>query len=255
MTIFFVLFWGLAEYFISRVSAVSRVLVRVFFSRSNIATLYLWFIFSVFGAQGVVALFINEEGHYILPRWPSTTHKRAGVWCCFGHLYRRIYADRKLPSPLLPHSLLTFLLLEGSYSNQIHYNASHSKATSLSLAIQYIHALLSHTLTGKRVSTGVVTTTGAYYLWSMATAHVFDLAYSIALAFCHQTNYYKKGPICLGPYMTRLARHFGLFNTLEMSSTLTLVGQMSPQGISSLIHMRMIERRRGVDPPILTSSF
>ncbi|PPR99705.1 hypothetical protein GOBAR_AA20963 [Gossypium barbadense] len=33
------------------------------------------------------------------------------------------------------------------------------------------------------------------------------------------------------------------------ASSLTLIGQMSPQGISTMFHMRMIERRRGFDPP------
>ncbi|KAK5838942.1 hypothetical protein PVK06_007690 [Gossypium arboreum] len=84
---------------------------------------------------------------------------------------------------------------------------------------------------------------------SMVTGHIFGLAYFIALAFHHQTNRNRKGLICLGPYVTRLARHFGLFDTLEMSSTLTLVVQMFPQGISSMIHMRMIERCHGFDPP------
>ena len=33
------------------------------------------------------------------------------------------------------------------------------------------------------MSTGVVNTTDEYYLWSMATGYIFDLAYFIALAF------------------------------------------------------------------------
>ncbi|PPS05597.1 hypothetical protein GOBAR_AA15050 [Gossypium barbadense] len=113
--------------------------------------------------------------------------------------------------------------------------------TSLSPALRYIHALLAHALTGRRESTGVVSTTDAYYLWSMATGHIFDLAYFIALVFHHQTDHHRKGPIFLGPYETRLARHFGLLDKIEQSSTLTLIGQMSPQGISSMIHMRMIK--------------
>ncbi|PPS01263.1 hypothetical protein GOBAR_AA19402 [Gossypium barbadense] len=35
----------------------------------------------------------------------------------------------------------------------------------------------------------------------------------------------------------------------EQSSSLTFIGQMSPHGIQSMLHMRMIERRRGFDPP------
>ncbi|PPR85348.1 hypothetical protein GOBAR_AA35343 [Gossypium barbadense] len=107
-------------------------------------------------------------------------------------------------------------------TSQIRYDASHLKATSLSPTLRYIHVLLAHTLTGNRERTGVVSTTDTYCLWSMATGHICDLAYFIALAFRHQTDRHRKGPIYLGPYVTRLARHFGLFNTPEMSSTLTL---------------------------------
>ncbi|PPS20318.1 hypothetical protein GOBAR_AA00252 [Gossypium barbadense] len=105
-------------------------------------------------------------------------------------------------------------------ASQICYDVICSKATSLSLALRYIHALLAHMLTGRRESTGVINTIDAYYLWSMVTGHIFDLAYFIALAFRHQTDCHRRGPICLGPY-----------------------------GISSMIHMRVIKRHRGFDPP------
>ncbi|KAK5826298.1 hypothetical protein PVK06_021215 [Gossypium arboreum] len=103
------------------------------------------------------------------------------------------------------------------------YDASRSKATSLPLALRYIHAILAHTLTGRRGSTDVVSTTGAYFLWSMATSHVFDLAYFIALAFRHQKDRHRRDSIFLGLYVTRLARHFSFFDTPEMSSTLILI--------------------------------
>ncbi|PPS13027.1 hypothetical protein GOBAR_AA07615 [Gossypium barbadense] len=48
--------------------------------------------------------------------------------------------------------------------------------------------------------------------------------------------------------MTRLDRHFGLLNTSAQSSLLTLMCQMSPQGISSMLHMRIIESRHEFDP-------
>ncbi|KAK5786880.1 hypothetical protein PVK06_041527 [Gossypium arboreum] len=127
-------------------------------------------------------------------------------------------------------------------ASQTLYNASHSKATSLSLTLRYILAVLAHTLTGQRESTGVVSTHGTYFLWSMVHGHIFDLAYFIALAFYHQNDRHRKGPIYLGPYVTRLARHFNLIDTLKQSSTLTLVSLMSSQGISNMIHIWMIER-------------
>ncbi|PPR93058.1 hypothetical protein GOBAR_AA27615 [Gossypium barbadense] len=104
-------------------------------------------------------------------------------------------------------------------------------------------------LIGRRESTSVVTTHGAYCLWCMANAHVTDLAYFIAFAIFHQTERHRKGVISIGPYMTCLARHFGLLNTAAQSSALTLIGQMSPEGIMTMIHMRMIERQHETDPP------
>ncbi|PPS02337.1 hypothetical protein GOBAR_AA18323 [Gossypium barbadense] len=83
----------------------------------------------------------------------------------------------------------------------------------------------------------------------MSQGHVIDLAYFIALAIQHQTERHRKGVISIGPYVTRLARHFGLLNTSAQESSFTLIVQMSPQGISSMLSMRMIERRRGTYPP------
>ncbi|PPS16527.1 hypothetical protein GOBAR_AA04055 [Gossypium barbadense] len=69
----------------------------------------------------------------------------------------------------------------------------------------------------------------------MENGHVLDLAYFIALAIHHQTERHRRGVISIGPYITRLVRHFGLLNTAAQSSSLTLIGQMSPQGISSML--------------------
>ncbi|KAK5833401.1 hypothetical protein PVK06_017226 [Gossypium arboreum] len=64
----------------------------------------------------------------------------------------------------------------------------------------------------------------------------------------HQMERHMKGVISIGPYVTRLARHFGLLDTVAQESSLTLIGQMSPQGISSMLSMRMTERCRGTYP-------
>ncbi|PPR84560.1 hypothetical protein GOBAR_AA36152 [Gossypium barbadense] len=95
----------------------------------------------------------------------------------------------------------------------------------------------------------IINTHDAYFLWCMSHGHVIDLAYFIALASQHQTERHRKVVISIGPYVTRLARHFELFSTAAQESSLTLIGQMSPQGISSILSMRMIERRRGTYPP------
>ncbi|KAK5838837.1 hypothetical protein PVK06_007579 [Gossypium arboreum] len=60
---------------------------------------------------------------------------------------------------------------------------------------------------------------------------------------------HRRGAISIGSYVIRLDRHFGLLNTAAQSSSLTLIGQMSLQGISSMLHMRMIEKCQGTHPP------
>ncbi|KAK5784998.1 hypothetical protein PVK06_039539 [Gossypium arboreum] len=129
------------------------------------------------------------------------------------------------------------------------YNTSRSKASALPPSLRYLHVILAHTITGRRESTGVVNTHDVYFLWCMSHGHVIDLAYFIALAIQHQTERHRKGVISIGRYVTRLARHFGLLSIAAQESSLTLIGQMSPQGISSMLSMRMIEKRRGTYPP------
>ncbi|PPS01973.1 hypothetical protein GOBAR_AA18688 [Gossypium barbadense] len=81
------------------------------------------------------------------------------------------------------------------------YNPSCSKASALLPSLRYLHAILAHTLTGRRQSIGVVTTRDAYFLWSMANRHVIDLSYFIALAILHQTEWHRRGVIFVGPYV------------------------------------------------------
>ncbi|PPS17180.1 hypothetical protein GOBAR_AA03393 [Gossypium barbadense] len=114
------------------------------------------------------------------------------------------------------------------------YNPSHSKALVFPPSLRYLHAILAHTITGRRESTGVVNTHDVYFLWCMSQGH---------------TERHRKGVISIGSYVTWLARHFGLLNTAAQESSLTLIGQMSPQGISSMHSMKMIERRQGTYPP------
>ncbi|PPR92093.1 hypothetical protein GOBAR_AA28579 [Gossypium barbadense] len=95
--------------------------------------------------------------------------------------------------------------------NTTSYNPSHSKASVLPPSLRYLHAILAHTITERRESTGVVNTHDVYFLWCMLQGHV------ITLAIQHQTERHRKG--------------------------------MSPQRISSMLNMRMIERRQGTYPP------
>ncbi|PPS10145.1 hypothetical protein GOBAR_AA10512 [Gossypium barbadense] len=129
------------------------------------------------------------------------------------------------------------------------YDPNRSKASALSPFLRYLYAILAHTLTGRQESTSDVNTHDTYFLWSMANGHVLNLAYFIALAIRHQMEQQRRGIISIGPYVTRLAWHFGLLNTVAQSSSLTLIGQMSPQGILSMLNMRMIEKHQGTHSP------
>ncbi|PPS08835.1 hypothetical protein GOBAR_AA11809 [Gossypium barbadense] len=97
------------------------------------------------------------------------------------------------------------------------YNPSRSKASVLPPSLRYLHAILAHTITGRRESTGVVNIHNIYFLWCMSQGYIIDLAYFITLAIQHQTEWHRNG--------------------------------MSPQGISSMLSMRMIEMCRGTYPP------
>ncbi|PPS16021.1 hypothetical protein GOBAR_AA04554 [Gossypium barbadense] len=108
------------------------------------------------------------------------------------------------------------------------YNPSCSKALALPLSLRYLDAILAHMITGRRESTGIVNTHDACFLWCISHGHVIDLAYFIALTIQHQTERHRKGVISIGPYVMRLARHFGLLSTVAQESSLTLIGQMSP---------------------------
>ncbi|PPR87912.1 hypothetical protein GOBAR_AA32778 [Gossypium barbadense] len=97
------------------------------------------------------------------------------------------------------------------------YNPSRSKASALPPSLRYLQPILAHTIIERRESISV-------------------------------TKRHKKGVISIGPYVTRLAGHFELLSNAAQESSLTLIGQMSPQGISSILSMRMIEKRRGTYP-------
>ncbi|KAK5793431.1 hypothetical protein PVK06_034577 [Gossypium arboreum] len=104
------------------------------------------------------------------------------------------------------------------------YNPSHSKASALPPSLRYLHAILAHPIIGRRESTGVVNTHDTYFLWCMSHGHIIDLVYFIALAIQHQTEQHRKGVISIGPYVTQLARRFGLPNTAAQELSLTLIG-------------------------------
>ncbi|PPR85685.1 hypothetical protein GOBAR_AA35006 [Gossypium barbadense] len=81
------------------------------------------------------------------------------------------------------------------------YNLSRSKASVLPPSLRYLHAILTHTITGRRECTVFVNTHDAYFLWCMSHGHVIDLAYFIALAIQHQIEWHRKGSSPLAPML------------------------------------------------------
>ncbi|PPR96003.1 hypothetical protein GOBAR_AA24664 [Gossypium barbadense] len=54
------------------------------------------------------------------------------------------------------------------------YNSSRSKASVLPPSLRYLHAILAHTIIGRRKSTGIVNTHDVYFLWCMSQGHHED---------------------------------------------------------------------------------
>ncbi|PPS09838.1 hypothetical protein GOBAR_AA10810 [Gossypium barbadense] len=99
----------------------------------------------------------------------------------------------------------TALVLGRTSTRWGHLQSYPSKASAFPPSLRYLHAILAHTITGKRESTGVINTHDAYFLWSISHGHIIDLAYFIALVIQHQTEWHRNGVISIGPYVTRLA--------------------------------------------------
>ena len=85
----------------------------------------------------------------------------------------------------------------------------------------------------------------SYGVWQMGTSSTLPTLLPSPFATRRSD---RRGVISIRPYVNRLAQHFGLLNTAAQSSSLTFIGQMSPQGISSMLSMRMIEKWCGTYP-------
>ncbi|PPS10397.1 hypothetical protein GOBAR_AA10247 [Gossypium barbadense] len=88
-----------------------------------------------------------------------------------------------------PH--LSLLVLEGFGTILFHLRPQPLEGLSSPPSLRYLHAILAHTLTRRRESTGIINILDAYYLWCMANAHVTDLTYFIAFAIRHQTERHR----------------------------------------------------------------
>src|SRR5262249_45748165 len=105
---------------------------------------------------------------------------------------------------------LTPLTLEQS-GHRSPYEPTVSKSTYLrSPALRYLHRFSVYSISRRRESTGVVTHRDLFCLWSMTEGRVSNLAY-LFLTHMEQMSHKKRGAICGGTYITRLAWRLDIF--------------------------------------------
>ncbi|PPS12917.1 hypothetical protein GOBAR_AA07727 [Gossypium barbadense] len=144
--------------------------------------------------------FKNRETHR--KKLGHTSMSHGHVQCCPHVLRRPLFPPQKTGKEqrhpqVLPRRLGTRSSRfpwdpEGIISDITGPTPSLSKASALSPSLRYLHAILAHNLTGRRESTGVITTHDTYFLWSIANGHIIVLAYFIALDIRHQTDRHRK---------------------------------------------------------------
>ena len=81
-------------------------------------------------------------------------------------------------------------------------------------ALRYLHRLITTTISGRRESTGVVIQRALFYLHCFRNHQVPHLGYGFAL-YMDSMARKKKGALCGGPYITKLAKGLGVFNSLR----------------------------------------
>src|SRR5262249_55873905 len=111
-----------------------------------------------------------------------------------------------LPDTVDPRAVWTSLTI-----NAPPYEPTVSKSTYLrSPALRYLHRFSVYSISGWRESTGVVTHRDLFCLWSLTEGRASNLAY-LFLTHMEQMSHKKRGAICGGTYITRLAWRLDIF--------------------------------------------
>jgi len=122
------------------------------------------------------------------------------------------------------------------------YDPRQTKATSLvSPAVRYMHYMLSHTITGRGDSTGVVSLRELDMLMSMVDGFHLHLGFEVAYYIHRQGTNPRIGAIFVGPYITRIIRSMGLL-PCDIISGLRAIGGVLPVTIETLRSMGMLRR-------------
>ena len=100
-------------------------------------------------------------------------------------------------------------------TSRISYDPRVTKGSAIrDPVLRYLHRLITATISGRRESTGVVTQRDLFYLHCFRTRRIPHLGYGFAL-YMDTMAKKKKGALCGAPYITRLARGLGVFNSLR----------------------------------------
>ena len=108
-------------------------------------------------------------------------------------------------------------------------------------ALRYLHRLITVTISGHRESTGVVTQRDLFYLHCFRNRRVPHLGYGFALYMDNMAKK-KKGALCGAPYIIRLARGLGVFNSLR---GLTKAPPMMPFDIHIMQSLGFVTKQNG----------
>lgn len=119
------------------------------------------------------------------------------------------------------------------------YNPNLTKATTLlTPALQYIHFVLNHTLTGRGDSAGVVSHRDFDFLLSMVDGFHLYLDYEVAISISHQGTDPRINTLFVGPYITRLVRRLGI---LEGANKIRIVGGVASMTLEILRSMGILQ--------------
>lgn len=118
------------------------------------------------------------------------------------------------------------------------YDPRQTKATTLrTLTLQYIHFVLSHTLTGHGDSTGVINHHNFDFLLSMMDGFYLHLSYEVVVSISNQGTDPRTGTHFIGPYITRLLRRMGI---LEGTDMIRVVGRVTSMPLETFRLMGML---------------
>ena len=122
------------------------------------------------------------------------------------------------------------------------YDAKMTKNSAIrDPVLRFLHRLITSTISGRRESTGVVSQRDLFYLHCFRTRQVPHLGYGFALYMTSMSRK-KKGALCGGPYITRLAKGLGVFNSLR---GLTIAPPMIPFDIRIMRSMGLVTKQNG----------